>query len=319
MSNINKRKCYHWDNFRESKHPEKYYVSSWLPSEQQQKKCRSLATIYQCQMEKIFSLVIHWENLTISHPIEPVNNAELNDCNKTIHLSRDNTKVSITTPAYPRYYPDNMNCFSFIIAPSGYRILIEFEEFVLEQEPQCAYDHVEMFELKFSQNGNGTSRQEKINGLSSSVQQQQQQQFNEFPQLLQEYEQQKNLQPRNIFQPSNSTYNIFKPPPSTLDDRMPRKMCGDWSSKLKLLRHRSENNFIGLRFFSDYSHHFGGFKAKISLEKGMRSNFLCVWCFFIQAQAASNFTLMFLLLSLSFSHSLSPIEYFYYQYWSITI
>lgn len=210
--------------------------------------------------------------MTIFYPIEPVNNAELNDCNKTIHLSRDNTKVSITTPGYPRYYPDNMNCFSFIIAPSGYRILIEFEEFVLEQEPQCAYDHVELFELKFSQNGNGTSRQGKINGLSSGVQQQQ---FNEFLQLLQEYTEQQNLQARNIFQPSNSTYNVFIPPPSTLDDRMPRKMCGDWSSKLKLLRHRSENNVVGLRFSSDYSHHFGGFKAKISLEKGMR-NLYCV-------------------------------------------
>lgn len=197
-----------------------------------------------------------------------MNNAELNDCNKTIHLSRDNmSKFSISTPGYPRYYPDNMNCFSFIIAPSGYRILIEFEEFVLEQEPQCAYDFVEMFE-----NVNGTTRQAKqisqgrINGLSSGVQQQQQ--FNEFQQLLHEYEHLK-LQAKNIFQPSNSTYNIFIPPPNILDDRVPRKIiCGDWSSKLKLLRHTTQNNFLGLRFTSDYSHHFGGFKAKISLEKG---------------------------------------------------
>lgn len=234
----------------------------------------------------------------------------MNDCNKTIHLSRDNSRVSISTPAYPRYYPDNMNCFSFIVAPSGYRILIEFEEFVLEQEPQCAYDHVEMFELKFSPNGNGTSRHGRINGLSSSVQQQQ---FNEFLQLLNEYERQ-NSQARNIFQPSNSTYNKFIPPPSTLNDRMPRKMCGDWSSKLKLLRHRSENNLVGLRFFSDYSHHFGGFKAKVSLEKGTSENFVRVCGVFINSTSRLKFHFNTSPSYLFLSLSLLSHRYFYYQY-----
>jgi hypothetical protein len=106
--------------------------------------------------------------------------------------------------------------------------------------------------------------QEKINEFSSGFQQQH---LNEFQQLLHEYEHKK-LQARNIFQPSNATYNTFIPPPSTLDDRMPRKICGDWSSKLKLLRYKSNSNSLGIRFTSDYSHHFSGFKAKIALEKG---------------------------------------------------
>lgn len=179
-------------------------------------------------------------------------------------------KVSLTSPGFPSFYPDNVNCFSFIIAPPGYRILIEFEELILEQEPQCAYDFVEVFEPSIEQNVNVTTRrarhalQERINGFSSDAQQQH---LNEIQQLLHEYEHKK-LQARNIFQPSNATYNTFIPPPSTLDDRMPRKICGDWSSKLKLLRYKSNSNSLGIRFTSDYSHHFSGFKAKIALEKG---------------------------------------------------
>jgi hypothetical protein len=172
-------------------------------------------------------------------------------------------KVSIASPAFPRFYPDNVNCFTFIVAPSSYRILVEFEELMLEHEPQCAYDFVEMFEPSQSSTRQRRGASEKTNGFAS-VQQQQQL---ESQQLLGDYEGQQSLH-RHIFQPSNNTYNSFIPPPSTLDERMPRRMCGDWSSKLKLLRYRSKNNLLGIRFSSDYSHHFSGFKAKISLEKG---------------------------------------------------
>ena len=176
--------------------------------------------------------------------------------------------MSITSPGYPRYYSDNINCFTFITAIPGFRIFIEFEEMVLENEPQCSYDFVEMFEPFLNSTLRPTRQKRsaeemKINDFSSI----QQQQFLEFQQLLRDYENQK-AEYRNIFQPSNSTYNTFIPPPSTLSDRMPRKMCGDWSSKLKLLRYRSRSNFLGIRFSSDYSHHFSGYKAKISLEKG---------------------------------------------------
>jgi hypothetical protein len=63
-----------------------------------------------------------------------------------------------------------------------------------------------------------------------------------------------------------------------------RKLCGDWSSKLKLLRYVSRGSRIRLRFVSDYSHHFGGFKAKVSMENGkqetdLRINVLYAVCF----------------------------------------
>lgn len=47
---------------------------------------------------------------------------------------------------------------------------------------------------------------------------------------------------------------------------LPKRLCGDWSSKLKLLRHVSTGSYLGLHFVSDYSHHFGGYKAKTYME-----------------------------------------------------
>lgn len=47
-----------------------------------------------------------------------------------------------------------------------------------------------------------------------------------------------------------------------------RRLCGDWSSKLKLLRYVSLGPRLQLTFVSDYSHHYGGFKARISMENG---------------------------------------------------
>lgn len=217
--------------------------------------------------------------------LEPANSFDIEDCNKTIYLTRDKMKSTFTSPGFPRFYPDNMNCVTFIVAPNGYRILIEFEELALEHEPQCTYDYLEMFEptlnknstAKFARHNRGTKKKnqqnllyEVINGFPSVHQQQQLQQL-EFQQLLRDYLNQR-LEPKAIFQPSNATYSTLRPPPSTLTDRMPRKMCGDWSSKLKLLRYRTKSNLLGIRFSSDYSHHFSGFKAKISLEKGKLTN-----------------------------------------------
>jgi CUB domain len=193
-------------------------------------------------------------------------------------------KTTLTSPGFPRFYPDNMNCVTFIVAPNGYRILIEFEELVLEHEPQCTYDYLEMFEPSVNKNSSRFARHnrgikkksqqnllyEVINGFPSIHQQQQLEQL-EFQQLLRDYLNQR-PEAKVIFQPSNATYNTLRPPPSTISDRMPRKMCGDWSSKLKLLRHRTKSNLLGIRFSSDYSHHFSGFKAKISLEKGKNWN-----------------------------------------------
>nr|CAD7401348.1 unnamed protein product [Timema cristinae] len=50
-----------------------------------------------------------------------------------------------------------------------------------------------------------------------------------------------------------------------------RRLCGDWSTKLKLLRYVSQGPQIRLRFVSDYSHHFSGFKVKVAIANGYYS------------------------------------------------
>lgn len=49
---------------------------------------------------------------------------------------------------------------------------------------------------------------------------------------------------------------------------VPHRICGDWSTKLKLLRYVSSSTMLGLHFRSDYSHHFSGYKAKVSIKNG---------------------------------------------------
>lgn len=51
------------------------------------------------------------------------------------------------------------------------------------------------------------------------------------------------------------------------------RFCGDWSSKLKLLRYVSKASRLRLRFSSDYSHHFGGYKARVSMENCKSTTF----------------------------------------------
>ncbi len=47
-----------------------------------------------------------------------------------------------------------------------------------------------------------------------------------------------------------------------------RRFCGDWSDKLKLLRYISPGPRLHLRFISDYSHSFSGYKAHVTIEQG---------------------------------------------------
>ncbi|KAL0871621.1 hypothetical protein ABMA27_004147 [Loxostege sticticalis] len=44
-----------------------------------------------------------------------------------------------------------------------------------------------------------------------------------------------------------------------------RRLCGDWGGKLKLLTYQSKSNELRLRFRSDHSRHFAGYKAKITV------------------------------------------------------
>ncbi|GBP92057.1 hypothetical protein EVAR_67785_1 [Eumeta japonica] len=47
--------------------------------------------------------------------------------------------------------------------------------------------------------------------------------------------------------------------------RRSRRLCGDWSGKLKLLRYTTRAQHLRLRFVSDHSAHAAGFKVKISV------------------------------------------------------
>ncbi|XP_072375312.1 uncharacterized protein [Diabrotica undecimpunctata] len=147
---------------------------------------------------------------------EPLEDSWIPNCNKTVILSRDQPRTSVSSPGFPRQYPDNANCDIDIIASPGYRIILDFEELVLENEPSCSYDYLQIFETTW----NDTS--------------------------------------------SSSTENSKNTSATT-----PR-LCGDWSAKLKLLRYVSRSSRLKLRFSADYSHHFGGFKARVSMENAFQ-------------------------------------------------
>lgn len=56
-------------------------------------------------------------------------------CNRTITLTREQPRASVSSPGFPRQYPDNAQCETKILAPAGYRLVMDFEELVLEKEP----------------------------------------------------------------------------------------------------------------------------------------------------------------------------------------
>lgn len=166
-----------------------------------------------------------------------------------------------------------MDCVFLLIAPDGFSIVIEFEEFVLEHEPQCLYDYLAMFEPSLNQlqaeNGtarhsHGSHRKNKKSVVIDVISAKTNDHFRSTLQKLIN-----NVEMKIISQPSNITYSIFAPIPNQNYEKLPRKICGDWSLKLKLLRYRTNGNVIGLHFSSDYSHHFSGFNARVSLEKGL--------------------------------------------------
>lgn len=57
------------------------------------------------------------------------------ECVRTLTLTRARPRGVITSPAYPRHYPDNARCITTITAPQYYRLIVDFEELVLEKEP----------------------------------------------------------------------------------------------------------------------------------------------------------------------------------------
>ncbi|CAH1100186.1 unnamed protein product [Psylliodes chrysocephalus] len=143
---------------------------------------------------------------------ERVDDRWLPNCNRTIILSRDQPRASVSSPGFPRQYPDNANCDIDIAASPGYKIILDFEELVLENEPSCSYDYLQILEMPWNESAS----------------------------------------------------------PPTPDPAQSQRLCGDWSSKLKLLRYVSRSSKLKLRFNSDYSHHFGGFKIRVSIENAFQ-------------------------------------------------
>ncbi|XP_065162399.1 uncharacterized protein [Atheta coriaria] len=161
---------------------------------------------------------------------EPLEEIWAPDCNRTVVLSRQQPRAAVSSPGFPRQYPDNADCDTEIIAPPGYRLVLDFEELVIENEPSCSYDYLEIMEIMQNHaNSNGSSNH-SVGVAIATV--------------------------------GESDHKV--------GETSSRRLCGDWSAKLKLLRHVSRGSRLKLRFSSDYSHHYGGFKARVSMESAMR-------------------------------------------------
>ncbi|KAG8239952.1 hypothetical protein J437_LFUL017198 [Ladona fulva] len=50
-------------------------------------------------------------------------------------LIASSSTAIVTSPNFPAPYPDDVHCDTLVTAPSGFRLLLEFEELVLEDEP----------------------------------------------------------------------------------------------------------------------------------------------------------------------------------------
>ncbi|XP_054086655.1 uncharacterized protein LOC105208961 isoform X4 [Zeugodacus cucurbitae] len=289
----------------------------------------------------------------------------INDCNKTVSLTKEHPRASIWSPSFPRQYPDNANCFTTITAPTGYRVVIEFEELVIENEAGCTYDYLEITEPTHYDNFKTTKSSKNKNTLNINNSSKSNLNINktfrkrssyEKPSLSSSYTMptststttytssntnanaysntytnyastnavnnintnvntnyntntNPNYNNNYLYSNSYNNYNLaqtnyqkllhifsslYRPHTNYLiqtpdyphgnpnyptnhhnrlrvesnaeTNALPKRLCGDWSSKLKLLRHVSTGSYLGLHFVSDYSHHFGGYKAKTYME-----------------------------------------------------
>lgn len=93
-----------------------------------------------------------------------------------------------------------------------------------------------------------------------------------------------------------------------LRESLPRRLCGDWSSKLKLLRYVSGGSYLGLHFVSDYSHHYGGYKAKVFMENSEYLLYYVLWYGFILFFVPKNDSNIFSNSSVVFQFSLQTNE-----------
>uniref|UniRef100_A0A1B0ETW2 Putative c-type lectin n=1 Tax=Lutzomyia longipalpis TaxID=7200 RepID=A0A1B0ETW2_LUTLO len=182
---------------------------------------------------------------------DPVLDAQWrNDCNKSIQLTIEHPKINVWSPGFPHPYPDNVNCYTLIIAPSTHRIIIDFEELVLEDEPNCSYDKLEILEPNID------LLPPQTDGVINSA-------F--FHKVITSFAKRSDVKFQQSDKSKIYSHKILFNKPND-EASIPHKLCGDWSSKLKLLRYVTKGSSLALHFSSDYSHHFNGYKAKVYTE-----------------------------------------------------
>ena len=52
----------------------------------------------------------------------------------------------VTSPGFPSFYPNNLNCYIYIWVPAAYRARLVFTNFDLEEQDSCSYDSLEVFD-----------------------------------------------------------------------------------------------------------------------------------------------------------------------------
>ena len=58
-------------------------------------------------------------------------------------------------------------------------------------------------------------------------------------------------------------------------EKLSERICGNWNKRLKLLRYATSvgTGQIHFKFESDFSHHFAGFKARVTTEIGTQHSY----------------------------------------------
>ncbi|XP_059350348.1 uncharacterized protein LOC130692880 isoform X2 [Daphnia carinata] len=69
------------------------------------------------------------------------------NCNRTEELNRLRTSTVVQSPFFPRPYPNTVTCIVDLSAPPGFKIVLNFDFFDLEEEEDCNYDVLELQNL----------------------------------------------------------------------------------------------------------------------------------------------------------------------------
>ncbi|CAG4946472.1 unnamed protein product [Parnassius apollo] len=167
-------------------------------------------------------------------------------CNETIVLTHTHPQAIISSPGFPRPYPDNVDCVSEVRAPPAHTLRLHFEELLTEHEPHCSYDFLDIYESGFD---NSTERagEEWLVTDHQHFYSHENEVWEEMGTLLPE---------SDSISAGWTRYSA---------SMHARRLCGDWSGKLKLLRYQSRSNTLRLRFRTDHSSHYAGYRAKITV------------------------------------------------------